>query len=212
MKAPSSAPPRRGQGFWLTISEIVGVLALIIAGLNYWDSHQQHDQEIRRERAQAQVEAAAAQKATAFVAVGEADPQGRSIALHPLKTLQAIQSQRYRFPAEVAEQPIEITAERPRIQVDWVAGGLKRALGAAHAKASGEATAPVVIETVYVEDGDTRTDVSLYRVGFAWKRGFLGGWEIRLRGVALARRALAGDPAPLLETRWTADKAALAPR
>jgi hypothetical protein len=188
---------------------VVGVLALIIAGLNYWDGHQQRADELRRDQVQAQAQARAVQGASAFVAVGEADAQGRSVALHPLKAVQAIQSQQFRFPADVADRPKEISAERPHIQLDWLAGGLKRALDDAHAKGSGEARVPVVIETVYVEDGDSHTDVSLYQVGFSWKHGFLGGWQIRLSGLALAHRALTGDATTTLETRWTTAKASL---
>jgi hypothetical protein len=201
---PAARPSRR-QGFWLTVGEVVGVLALIIAGLNYWESHQQHAAAAMREQALSRAE-------TAFVATGEAAAGGKSIDLRPLKAGQAIQSQRYRFPADVLDHPMELTAERPRIEVDWISGGLKRALEKGHARSTGEARAPVVIETTYVEDGDTRTDVSLYRVGFAWKRGFLGGWEIRLRGIALSRRGLSGDNSSVLEQDWASAKAGLARR
>jgi hypothetical protein len=201
--APSARPRR--QGFWLTVGEIVGVLALVIAGLNFWESHQQHQEDVRR--AQAQTRAA-----SAFVVVGEADKDGRFVILRPLKASQAIQSQRYRFPGEVLDHPIDITAERPRIEADWIAGGLKRVLDESHAKGAGEARIPVVIETTFVEDGDTRTDISLYQLGVAWKRGFLGGRQIRLTGLALAKRGLTGDPASLLPSPWSAAKAALAPQ
>ena len=198
------ARPRR-QGFWLTVGEVVGVLALVIAGLNFWESRQQHLDDVRRVQAQTQA-------ASAFVAVGEADRQGRFVSLRALKASQAIQTQRYRFPGEVLDHPVEITAERPRIEADWIAGGLKRVLDEGHASGAGEARVPVVMQTVFVEDGDTRTDVSLYQLGVAWKRGFLGARQIRLTGLALAKRGLAGDPAALLQSRWSATKAALAQR
>jgi hypothetical protein len=207
MSEPDPTPlarPRR-QGFWLTVGEVVGVLALVIAGLNYWESHQQHADDVRR--AQAQTRAA-----TAFLAVGEADKDGRFVALRPLKASQAIQSQRYRFPDEVLDHPVEITAERPRIEADWIAGGLKRVLDESHAKGAGEARIPMVMQTVFVEDGDTRTDVSLYQLGVSWKHGFLGGRQIRLTGLALARRGLSGDPASLLLSHWSAAKSALTPK
>ncbi len=187
---------KRGQGLWLTVGEVVGVLALAIAGLNYWEGHRDHLEAVRQQRAQVQA-------ATAFVATGEADGRGRVINLRPLKAGQAIQSQRYRFPADVRSDPIEMTAERPKIEVDWLAEGVKHALEAAQAKSSGEARVPVVIETVYVEDGDTHADVSLYQVGFAWKHAFIGGWQIRLRGLSLSRRGLTGDAAKALEKPWS---------
>ncbi len=207
MSQPDPAPaarPRR-QGFWLTVGEVVAVLALVIAGLNFWESHQQHQNDVRRALAQTQA-------ATAFVAGGEADRDGRFVSLHALGAGQAIQSQRYRFPDEVLDNPVEITAERPRIAADQIAAGLKRVLDENHARGAGEARVPVVIQTVFVEDGDTRTDVSLYQLGVAWKRGFLGGRQIRLTGLALAKRALPDDPAPILQSHWTAAKSALTER
>jgi hypothetical protein len=119
-----AAKPRR-QGFWLPAGEVVGVLALLIAALNYWDSHKQHVEDVRRADAQAQAET---RVEAAFVNVGEADRDGRYVSLRPLRSTQAIQSQRYRFPSEVLDHPMEITAERPRIAADWIADGLKRAL------------------------------------------------------------------------------------
>jgi len=198
--APAARPHR--QGFWLTMGEVVGVLALVIAGLNYWESRQRHQEDVRRVQAQTRAE-------TAFVVAGEADRDGRFVTLRPLKSSQAIQSERYRFPDEVLDHPVEITAARPRIEADWITGGVKHVLDGAQASGGGEARLPVIIETTFVEDGDTRTDVSLYQLGFAWRRAFLGGRQIRLTGLALARRALSGDSAPLLQSRWTAAKATL---
>ena len=203
---PAGSPRKRSQGFWLTVREIVGVLALVIAGLNFWDSHQEHAAEARREQAEAQREQAQFQAETAFVATGEADSQGRAVILRPLKAAQAIQSQRYSFPTDVLGDPRDVTADRPHIEIDWLADGLKHALEQAHAKSSGVGRLPVVIDTVYVEDGDTHSDRSLYQVGFAWKRGFLGGWQLRLRGIALSRRGLTGDPVVALKTSWAVAK------
>ena len=205
---PAGSPRRRGQGFWLTAGEIVGVLALVIAALHLWESHQEHQAEARREQAQARREQAQSQAETAFVATGEADSQGRAVILRPLAAVQAIQSQRYSFPTDVLGDPRDVTADRPHIEIDWLADGLKHALEQVHAKPSGVARLPVVIDTVYVEDGDTHSDRSLYQLGFAWKRGFLGGWQLRLRGIALSRRGLAGDPAPALRESWAAAKKA----
>jgi hypothetical protein len=196
------AKPRR-QGLWLTVSEIVGVLALILAGLNYWDNHQQRVHDAKLAAAQSQ----AAQTPEAFVATGASDDGGKTVTLRPLSQAQAIQSQRYRFPGQLLDHAVELSAERPRLETDWIAEGLKRALDEQHAPASGEWRAPVIIETTYVEDGETRTDVSLYDVGFAWKHELLGGRKVRLQGVALVRRNVRNADPDLLEARWTKLKA-----
>ena len=199
---PAAPTPKRRQGFWLTAGEIVGVLALGVAGLNYWDSRQQHAEDERRVEAQSLA-------AVSFVAVGEADREGRTVTLRPLKNAQAIESQRYGFPKEVLDHPMNITAARPRIQADWVIGGLRHVLEEVHAESSGSARVPVLIDTTFVEDGETRTDVSLYQLGFTWKKAFLSGWRIRLEGLALIRRDPGADAKARMENNWTATKAAL---
>jgi len=209
---PQPTPPRRRQGFWLTAGEIVGVLALVIAAANYWDSHQQRIEDARQRVADARQTQAQTLAHAAFVTQGEALPDGRAVTLRPLSPSQAIQSQRYTFPAAILDHSVDTTAERPRVEADWIASGLRKALDAAHAPGSGAARLPILIETTYVEDGESRSDRSLYQLGFAWKRGFLGGRQIRLTGVALAKRGVAGDPSVVLEERWTAGEAALGAR
>jgi hypothetical protein len=191
--------PRRRQGFWLTAGEVVGVIALIIAGLNLWESHQQRIDESRRAAVSARAE-------TAFVATASADRSGAHLVIAPLKPSQAIQSETYTFPADLMAAPREISAGRPQIDAGWIAPGLEAALQAAHVKGSGRGYAPVVIATTYVEDGEQRSDTSLYRVGYAWRPRFLGGEQVRLEGLALVRRGVTGDPRTLLEGRWRAER------
>jgi len=200
----SQKPRRRGQGFWLTAGEIIGVLALIVAALNAWDNHRQHEEAVREAAGEARAQAA-------FVAVGEADPHGRQIVISALKPSQAIQSERFWFPKAVLDHDMQITAARPRIETGWIEGGLKHALGAAHAGKSGDATLPVAIETTFVEDGETRRDTSLYRVGFSW-RPRLFGTAISLSGIALDTRGVHGDARASVEARWRADVSLLKSR
>jgi len=197
---------RKRQGFWLTAGEIVGVLALIIAGLNLWESHQQHVEESHRAETSAQAQAAFAQAQAAFVAIGTADRDGRHISIAPLKAAQAIQSQRYRFPRDLSDSVKEISAARPQIDAGWISEGLRTAIETAHVKGAGEGRTPVVIETTYIEDGDEHTDTSLYRLGYAWKPKLFGGQQIRLEGLALVKRGVSGDPQQLLDTRWEAER------
>ena len=201
MVDPAASPParKRRQGFWLTAGEVIGVLALAIAALNYWDSHRQHAEETKHAEIQARAEAA-------FVATGVADSGGRRIVLQPLKPTQAIQSQRYLFPKDVLDHTMEVSAARPQINLDWIANGLRRALDEAHVKAAGEARLPLAIVTTYVEDGDTRTDRSIYQIGYAYHPRLLGGMQIRLQGIALARRAIDSDPQASVDKRWATAK------
>ena len=45
------AVSKRRFRLWITIGELVGVLALVIAGLNFWDSHRERVSDARREAA-----------------------------------------------------------------------------------------------------------------------------------------------------------------
>jgi hypothetical protein len=184
-----------GQGFWLTVGEVVGALALIIAGLNLWESHQQHVEATRRAASEAQARAA-------FVAAGHADREGRTVMITPVSSAQVITRERYLFPRAILDAPQEISAAQPRIDVAWLAPGLNRALEAAHLKGPGHGRIPVVIETTYVEDGDTLVDRSLYDVGYEWKPRLFGGEHISLDGLALVRRRAPGDERKVVDGAW----------
>ncbi len=187
-------PPKKArQGFWLTVGEIVAVLGLIVAVLNFWDTRQQQHQDARKSVAQARA-------AAAFVITGQASDDGRRVTITSMKASQAIQSQRYVFPKAVLDHPMEVTAAQPQIDLGWIEDGLKKARGLS---GEGEATVPVAIATTFVEDGETRNDVSLYRLGYAWRKGGLfGGVKLRLQGLALARRAVSGTGAAAVEAAW----------
>jgi hypothetical protein len=184
----NDAPPKRRQGFWLTVGEIVAVLALAIAALNYWDSHKQHVDAVRQTTAEKRAQAA-------FVVTGVADSEGRRITLKSLKSSQAIQSQRYYFPHAILDHAMEVSAAEPQIDLGWIEDGLRKSR---RGEKSGESTLPVAIVTTYVEDGDTRTDTSLYRIGYGWTTGLFGGPRFRLQGVALSGRAAHGAPEALV--------------
>ena len=188
----SEPPPKRRQGFWLTVGEIVGVLALVIAALNYWDSHKQHVDEVRQTVAEKRAQ-------SAFVVTGSAEADGRRILLRSMKSSQAIQSQRYYFPQAVLDHAMEVAAAEPRIELGWVEDGLRK-LRDGGAK-TGESTVPVAIRTTYVEDGDTRTDTSIYRLGYRWTPRLFGGPKIVLQGIELSRRGIEGNPATAVEGR-----------
>ena len=183
-----ATPPKRRQGFWLTVGEIVGVLALVIAALNYWDSHKQHAEDVRQTTAEQRARAA-------FVVTGAAEADGRRIVLRSMKALQAIQSQRYYFPRAVLDHAMEVSAAEPQIDLGWLENGLRKS---PRTGKSGESSLPAVIVTTYVEDGETRTDTSLYRIGYGWTTGLLGGPKFHLQGIALSRRAVRGDPTRLV--------------
>ena len=197
MATPESPERKRGR-LWLTIGEVAAVLGLVIAALNYWDSHRERLDEARREAAQA----TQASRGPAFVLEAAPEADGRRLALKAVEPGQVIQSQRYIFPRAVLDHAIEVTAAAPRIEAAWIAPGLDRALAAAHARKSGSGRVPVAVVTAYVEHGETRQDRSLYLIGYGWQGHFLGGRAVSLQGLALQRRQAVGDLQAQVDRLW----------
>jgi hypothetical protein len=206
MSDPADPTPPRPVPWWrrrwVTIGEVVGVGALLIAGLGYWDSHRQRTEDARRVAAQETREAARA----ALVLTAEANADGSRLTLSTLAPGQAIQEQRYLFPRTVLSHAMEVNAARPQIDRAWFADGLKRALDATMGPKTGEGTLPVAIVTRYIEAGETRSDVSIYRVGYAVrKEGLFGGRSVTLLGLALLRKGVTGDAQVLVDGAWGAE-------
>lgn len=194
----------QGRRFWLTVGEVVAVLGLGLAGLNYWESHRGHQEALRQEAAKAQ-----AQSRSVFLMRGRANKGGERVLLEPTDAGQVVQTQRYLFPAPVLDHGKEITSGRLEIDRVWFMDGLTSAVKAARKSGAGlpkgEATLPVAVITTYVENGETRTDQSLYRVGYAAKPGLFGTMELKLLGATLLRRSVAGDMQAAVDAAWRAE-------
>jgi hypothetical protein len=175
---------KRGR-LWIGVGEAAAVIAVIIAGLNYWDSHREHADQARREAAQAQ------QAGLAEALVLTASPQdgGRRLAIKTADPSQVIQSQHYLFPTVVLDHPLDVTAAAPAVDVGWIAAGLSKALDARHAKGEGRGRLPIGVVTSYLANGQQREDRAIYLVGYAWKGRLFGGRAITLQGIAYVRRA-----------------------
>ncbi len=199
----NDTPAARKRRFrvWLTISELVGLLALVIAGLNFWDSHRQRMQDQKREVAADH----AASARYAFVMSSQMEADGARLTFQAVEPVQAIQGQRYLFPRAVLDHAMEVSAAKPQIDLDWIAAGLRGEVALARkagASADGEASIPVGVITTYVQDGDVRSDQSIYRLGYAWRARLLGGTRLALQGVSLLHRGLQGDLRPAVETAF----------
>ncbi|HWD68051.1 MAG TPA: hypothetical protein VG227_08845 [Caulobacteraceae bacterium] len=196
------APARRRGRLWLTIGEVAAVLAVVIAGLNYWDSHREHEAQAQRDAVQARQ----SNLASAIDLEGTVQSGGRRLGLKAVDSTQVIESQRYVFSREIVDHPIEITASAPGLDSVWLAPGLNRRLDGDHAPAEGRGHVPVAIVTAYLSRGEVRQDRSLYIIGYAWRRPFLHGREISLQGLAFRGRLSSGDPQAAVEKAWAAGR------
>ncbi len=165
----------------------MGVVAVIIAILNFWDNHAER-------KAADQARLAAEQRAAsapAFVLVGAAETDGSRIRLSPVHADQPIQSQVFVFPSEIRDKPVEITGSA-RIEAGWLGDGARKAAGKA-GRDAGDLRLPVGIQTTYLADGDTRTDQSIYDVGYRLEPRLLRPARVVLQGLSVVRRGVRGD-------------------
>ncbi len=194
---------------WLTLAEVVGLVAVVIAGLGYWDSHRERSFEereraaVERERkAEAQREAQKGALKQSFLL--KAEPQGsgdwlRLSAVHPE---QVIQTQSLTFPSEIRADAAQTTGN-PRLEGGWIDSGLAKA-EKARGRGGKEVTGrlPVGIVTVYIEDGQPKTDRSLYVVGYSVHPRTLRSDRIELEGLSLVRRGAGEDMQAAVDGLW----------
>ena len=192
---------------WLTLAEIVGISALAIAGLGYWDSHRerlQQDQE--RAAAERQSRAAEAEQRKARAEQAQQDalrhallltgaPAGGELRLQPSRPDQVIQTQTLWFPTVVKPDSVATTGN-PRIEARWIEDRLRRAAR------PDDHRLPVAIETSFIEDGQRRTDRALYLVGFSLHGRLVGGPKVEFEGISLAQRNLGGDLQAAANSYW----------
>lgn len=207
---PAEDPPRppasrRGPRFrWLTLAEVVGILALVVAALGWWDNHREHQDEERDRAAGVRSQAAQAKEAAlrqTFLLTGSVERDDR-IRLASARPDQVIQTQTVVFPSSVRKDPVETTGN-PRIELSWFEAGLKDTAHGRGANGS-EARMPVGIVTTYVEAGEMRTDRSIYAVGYTLHHRMLRGSKVELDGLSLVRRGVAGDLQGALDKSWGA--------
>ncbi|HWI86674.1 MAG TPA: hypothetical protein VNT42_10190 [Sphingomonas sp.] len=166
---------------WLNLGEVIGILAVLISGLTFWNSY--------RERTNAEAEhatetAQSAKKARLMILKATPDKEGKTLTLAPRADEQAIQSQTIYFPAKLGVSPAE-TSSDARIERRWFENALVSARRAAGVEATpGDARLPVLIETHYLTEGDPHVDRAIYEVGYGTSHSLIGGTDVHLRGLS----------------------------
>ena len=195
----SDTPRKRLPLRWLSLAEIVGVVAVVVAVLGYWDSHRERTQEAREKALAArerQVEARANALRQSFLMTGTLEGSGDRIRLSSQRPEQVIQTQTIWFPKAIRDAPVETTGN-PRLEVGWVEDGLRKAK-------TESGRVPVGVLTVFIEDGLTKTDRAVYQVGYSLHPRTLRKAEVDLDGLSLARRGVTGDLQAAADNLWAA--------
>jgi hypothetical protein len=184
--------PKRLPLRWLTLGEIVGVLAVIIAALGLWESHREHAEAAKEHAAEI---AAGALKST-FLMTGALDRESDAVRLTPVHPDQVIQTQTVWFPSAIRAASVETTGN-PRLEARWIEEGLREVAG--HVK---QGRVPVGVQTVYIDDGQTKTDTAVYELAYSLHPRLLLGDKVRLEGLSLARRGVTGSLQGAVNGLW----------
>jgi hypothetical protein len=197
-------PRKRLPIRWLSLAEIVGLAALVIAGLGYWDTHRERTLTEKERAAEAQekkAEAKAGALKLAFLMTGSPESGGERLRLASVHPEQVIQTQSLVFPSEVRGDTAETTGN-PRIEAGWIEGGLTKAEHDRGVKKA-HGRLPVGIVTVFIEDGQTKTDRSVYLVGYGAHPRVLRSDKVELEGLSLLQRSVGENVQAAVDGVWT---------
>ena len=174
---------------WITLGEMLALLAVSISGLTLylnWSNKQD-------ERAEKAIESR------------QASARAAKLILTPAATDQIVQSQTFLFPAALGIAPVSTTGE-PRIEARWFENALKRARDKAKLpdNSVGDEQLPVFITTRFVVNGEAREDRAIYDIGYGISGRWLSGHDVTLRGLSLVTREIDTSPAARVDARWAA--------
>jgi hypothetical protein len=154
----------------IRIGETVAVLGLLFGVATFLVQRGDRAREVEQQRTEKAQAAQAQARASTLVLKGTVDGEGARVLLAPADPEQVIQSQTYVFPRPVREAARRIGAGQPQIERVWIEDGLKREAKALREAGGepprGDTSVPVAIVTAYTDDGETRTDTTLYRLGY----------------------------------------------
>lgn len=185
---------------WITLGEVVAVLAVLISAATLWNSYQ--------ERKSAEADRAAneqkAHKAEAALVL-RARPvdDGKRLAIEAVDPDQVIQSQRLILPARLGVAPIE-TAGDARIEARWLADALKES--EAQRTNAGDLRVPVAIVSRFTSKGEMHSTASVYQLAYVREGHLLVGSSIRLRGLSLVSRVPEADAQKAVDRAWNSKR------
>lgn len=185
---------------WITLGEIVAVLAVVISGLTFWNSYQER-QTAEADRAAQKQEARTKKQLLVLRATPERD--GKRLRLAAASEEQLIQKQVLRFPTELGAAPIE-TVSDPRVEARWIEAAARKAAEAKVRLGSGDRRLPVAITTSFVSGGETESATALYDVAYKSESSLLGGTDVELKGLSLMARTEEKNAQRRLDGAWAA--------
>ncbi|HEX8640217.1 MAG TPA: hypothetical protein VF704_03570 [Allosphingosinicella sp.] len=168
---------------WITLAEILAVVAVVISALTLWNNYQQRTGEVAEKEA---AKREAASEAQTLLLRARPDRAGRRLTLAPADAEQTIQNQTIAFPPALEAAQVETVADA-RIDAGWferkVLRALSRQQGADDRR--GDRRLPVAIVTTFYRGGTLHRDAALYDIGYrVTGGGLLSDRDIRLLGLS----------------------------
>ena len=196
-EADAAAVRRR----WITLAEVLGVIAVLISGLTLWNSYRQRTgEEEDKAAARAQAEA----QTQILLLRATPDREGRTLTLAAADSGQTIQNQRIAFPASLGASTVDTVSE-PRIEARWFEEALLHARDAqsGHEESRGDERVPVAITTAFFSGGAMHRDSAIYDIGYRVEGGGLfNGHKIRMRGISRVETASPRTLQARLDAIW----------
>ena len=186
---------------WLTLAEFVGIVAVAIAALGYWDNHRERTQTERERVAEAQekkAEARAGALKLAFLMTATPEADGQRLRLASVHPEQVIQTQAVSFPTAIRGDAVQTTGN-PRIEAGWFDGGLAKA---EHRARRRQGRLPVGVVTVFIDDGQPKTDRAIYLIGYSLHPRVLRADRVEMEGLSLVRRGVGEDIQAAVDALW----------
>lgn len=188
---------------WITLGEVLAVLAVLISALTlYLNWADKKDERADKAAERAAESRKTSSRAAALVLNADSVKDDR-IALKTTDPDQVIQSQTILFPGALGIAPVDTTGD-PRIEAGWFESALKKARAKAKLPddSVGDERLPVVITTRFVVAGDAHENVALYDIGYGIAGRWIAGHSLSLRGISRVETVKGGHAQTMVDARW----------
>ena len=185
---------RRKRLRWLTLAELLAVIAVAISALGLWKSwHEERETPALVEKS----------VAVPLTLRAEQHGDGKAVSFEPVEAGHAVQSLEIHFPTALGIGSFDGSSDI-RLSASDIESAVLRERdkrGAAKEPAS-ERQLPLLIATRYVENGKVRDDRAIYALAYRIRDGgLLSGRSLRLGAIRLVARGSGATPAAL-DRRW----------
>lgn len=188
---------------WITLGEVLAVLAVSISALTLYLNWADKKDERADKAAERAAESRKANSRAAALVLNADSVKDDRIALRPTDPDQVIQSQTILFPRALGIAPVDTTGD-PRIEAGWFDGALKKARAKAKLPddSVGDERLPVVITTRFVVAGDAHDNVALYDIGYGIAGRWIAGHSLALRGISRVESVQGSNAQARVDARW----------